>query len=261
MSLSSRQSVIIALIVASAYFMENLDATVIATALRHMAATFGVTSVSLSIGMTAYLLALAVFIPISGWVADRFGQRSVFGGAIIVFTGASILCGLSNGLVEFTVSRILQGIGGAMMMPVGRLAVLRSTEKRYLMRSIVKLRIADRDMSGDAFGRPKSRKDAKRRGEFELAMLPFIVEAAEYRWLRQASADWFGSLQLADFRVAHDILLRAGRRLDFRRHRGHRPSTICHKIASCAHNVRRRPDLGVRICKDDVCLATLSSGR
>jgi MFS family permease len=127
MPLSSRQPVIIALIVASAYFMENLDATVIATALPHMAATFGVTPVSLSIGMTAYLLALAVFIPISGWVADRFGQRSVFSGAIIVFTTASILCGLSNGIVEFTVARILQGIGGAMMVPVGRLAVLRST--------------------------------------------------------------------------------------------------------------------------------------
>ncbi|MBB5459945.1 EmrB/QacA subfamily drug resistance transporter [Paraburkholderia sp. Cpub6] len=136
MSLSSRQSVVIALIVASAYFMENLDATVIATALPHMAATFGVTPVRLSIGMTAYLLALAVFIPISGWVADRFGQRSVFGSAIVVFTGASILCGLSNGLVEFTVARILQGLGGAMMVPVGRLAVLRSTEKRHLMRSI-----------------------------------------------------------------------------------------------------------------------------
>ena len=136
MSASSRHSVIIALIVASAYFMENLDATVIATALPHMAATFGVTPVSLSVGMTAYLLALAVFIPISGWVADRFGQRSVFGSAIVVFTAASVLCGLSNGLVEFTVARILQGIGGAMMVPVGRLAVLRGTEKRHLMRSI-----------------------------------------------------------------------------------------------------------------------------
>jgi MFS family permease len=136
MTLSNRHSVIIALIVASAYFMENLDATVIATALPHMASTFGVTAVSLSIGMTAYLLALAVFIPISGWVADRFGQRSVFGSAIVVFTAASILCGLSNGLLGFTVARILQGMGGAMMVPVGRLAVLRSTEKRHLMRSI-----------------------------------------------------------------------------------------------------------------------------
>jgi EmrB/QacA subfamily drug resistance transporter len=136
MSLSNRHSVIIALIVASALFMENLDATVIATALPHMASTFGVTAVSLSIGMTAYLLALAVFIPISGWVADRFGQRSVFGSAIVVFTGASILCGLSNGPLGFTLARILQGMGGAMMVPVGRLAVLRSTEKRHLMRSI-----------------------------------------------------------------------------------------------------------------------------
>lgn len=136
MSLSSRQSVIIALIVACAYFMENLDATVIATALPHLASTFGVAPVRVSVGMTAYLLTLAVFIPISGWVADRFGQRSVFGSAIVVFTGASILCGLSNGLAEFTAARILQGIGGAMMVPVGRLAVLRSTEKRRLMRSI-----------------------------------------------------------------------------------------------------------------------------
>lgn len=136
MPLSPRQSVIIALIVASAYFMENLDATVIASALPRMATTFGVTPVNLSIGMTAYLLALAVLIPISGWVADRFGQRSVFGTAVVVFTGASILCGLSNGLLGFTLARVLQGIGGAMMVPVGRLAVLRTTDKRHLMRSI-----------------------------------------------------------------------------------------------------------------------------
>src|ERR1700744_5919463 len=118
MPLSNRHSVIIAMIVASAYFMENLEATVIATALPHMAATFGITAVSLSIGMTAYLLALAVFIPISGWIAERFGQGSVFGSAVIVFTGASILCGLSHNLPEFTAARLLQGMGGAMMVPV-----------------------------------------------------------------------------------------------------------------------------------------------
>ena len=132
----NRHATVIALIVASAFFMENLDATVIATALPHMAQSFGVTAVSLSIGMTAYLLALAVFIPISGWVADRFGSRTVFGAAIVVFTLASMLCGLSNGLWEFTIARVLQGMGGAMMVPVGRLVVLRSTEKRNLMRSI-----------------------------------------------------------------------------------------------------------------------------
>jgi EmrB/QacA subfamily drug resistance transporter len=136
MSSQSRHVTLIALIVASAYFMENLDATVIATALPHMARSFGVTAVNLSIGMTAYMLALAVFIPISGWVADRFGSRSVFGAAILVFTAASILCGLSQGLWEFTAARVLQGIGGAMMVPVGRLVVLRSTEKHQLMRSI-----------------------------------------------------------------------------------------------------------------------------
>ncbi|MDB5761406.1 MAG: transporter [Herminiimonas sp.] len=136
MDSQTRQPVIIALIVASAFFMENLDATVIATALPHMASTFGVTEVAVSIGMTAYMLTLAVFIPVSAWVADRFGSRSVFGSAIVVFTVASLLCGLSNGLWEFTAARVLQGIGGALMVPVGRLVVLRSTEKRYLMRSI-----------------------------------------------------------------------------------------------------------------------------
>jgi EmrB/QacA subfamily drug resistance transporter len=136
MESKTRHSVIIALIVASAFFMENLDATVIATALPHMADTFGVTAVAVSIGMTAYMLTLAVFIPVSAWVADRFGSRTVFCGAIVVFTVASLLCGLSNGLWEFTAARILQGIGGALMVPVGRLVVLRSTERRYLMRSI-----------------------------------------------------------------------------------------------------------------------------
>jgi MFS family permease len=87
-------------------------------------------------GMTAYLLTLAVFIPVSGWVADRFGARTVFATAIGVFTVASILCGMSHGLWEFTAARILQGVGGAMMVPVGRLVVLRITEKKDLMRSI-----------------------------------------------------------------------------------------------------------------------------
>ncbi|MBV9997993.1 MAG: MFS transporter [Verrucomicrobia bacterium] len=136
MSGSARHSVSVALLVAGAFFMENLDGTVIATALPHMARSFGTGPVELNVGMTAYMLALAVFIPMSGWVADRFGARTVFGGAIGVFTLSSILCGLSNGLWEFTAARVLQGIGGAMMVPVGRLVVLRTTEKKDLMRSI-----------------------------------------------------------------------------------------------------------------------------
>jgi EmrB/QacA subfamily drug resistance transporter len=135
-SLSSRKSTSIAILVAGAFFMENLDGTVIATALPQMGRSFHVNPVDLNIGMTAYLLMLAVFIPISGWFADRFGARTVFVSAIAVFTLSSILCGLSNGLWEFTASRIIQGIGGAMMVPVGRLVVLRTTEKRNLMQSI-----------------------------------------------------------------------------------------------------------------------------
>ncbi len=135
MALSDRHSSAIPLLVAGAFFMENLDGTVIATALPQMAHSFQVGPVSLNVGMTAYMLTLAVFIPISGWIADRFGARTVFGGAIAVFTVSSVFCGLSNGLPEFVLSRIVQGIGGAMMVPVGRLIVLRSTEKEHLLRA------------------------------------------------------------------------------------------------------------------------------
>ncbi|RXZ36359.1 MFS transporter [Oxalobacteraceae bacterium CAVE-383] len=123
-------------LVAATFFMEYLDTTVIATALPQMARSFNVGPNEISLGMTAYMLALAVFIPVSGWVADRYGSRTVFGGAIVVFTVASILCGLSDGVLEFTIARVLQGIGGAMMVPVGRLIVVRNTEKSKLMQAI-----------------------------------------------------------------------------------------------------------------------------
>ena len=134
-----RKSTSIAILVAGAFFMENLDGTVIATALPQMGRSFHVNPVDLNIGMTAYLLMLAVFIPISGWVADRFGARSVFVSAIAVFTASSILCGLSTGFWQFTAARVIQGIGGAMMVPVGRLVVLRTTEKHDLMRAMIYL--------------------------------------------------------------------------------------------------------------------------
>jgi EmrB/QacA subfamily drug resistance transporter len=131
-----RDSSLIVTLVAAAFFMENLDGTIIATALPQMARSFHMHPVDLSIGITSYLLTLAVFIPISGWVADRFGIRTVFTGALAVFTAASVICGMTNGLVEFTTARVLQGLGGAMMVPVGRLAVLRATSKDNLMRAI-----------------------------------------------------------------------------------------------------------------------------
>jgi EmrB/QacA subfamily drug resistance transporter len=139
MDKSFRQSVVIALLVAGALFMEQLDGTVIATALPQMAQSFGVAAVDLNIGMSAYLLTVAVFIPASGWVTDRFGARTVFATAIVTFTLSSVLCAASSTLWEFTAARVIQGIGGAMMVPVGRLIVLRNTEKQHFVSMIAYL--------------------------------------------------------------------------------------------------------------------------
>jgi EmrB/QacA subfamily drug resistance transporter len=128
-----------ALLVAGAFFMEFLDGTVIATALPEMAKTFGVDAVDLNIGMSAYLLTLAVLIPASGWIADRFGARKIFTLALGIFTFASVLCGIANTLEQFVAMRILQGVGGALMVPVGRLAVLRTTPKHLLITAIATL--------------------------------------------------------------------------------------------------------------------------
>ncbi|MGC3963791.1 MAG: MFS transporter [Rhodocyclaceae bacterium] len=126
-------------LVAGAFFMELLDSTVITTALPQMAQSFHTLPIHLSMGVSAYMLALAVFIPLSGWMADRFGPRQVFGGAILIFTFASVLCSLSDNLWFFTAARILQGFGGAMMVPVGRLVVLRATPKDKLVGAIAML--------------------------------------------------------------------------------------------------------------------------
>ena len=132
---------IVPLIVACALFMENLDGTVITTALPAMAESFGTSPIHLSLGITVYMFSLGIFIPISGWVADRFGARTVFRAAIGVFTLGSILCGLTNGIVELALARIVQGIGGAMMVPVGRLVLLRSVEKADLVRAMAYLTV------------------------------------------------------------------------------------------------------------------------
>ena len=134
--LDARRSRLMALLVAAAFFMENLDATVIVTALPDMAESFRANAVDLNIGITAYVLTLAVFIPASGWVAERLGYRRVFMGALAGFTLASVLCAASQELWQFAAARVLQGIAGAMMVPVGRLAVLRNTEKKDLLTAI-----------------------------------------------------------------------------------------------------------------------------
>ncbi len=128
-----RRTRLTALIVACALFMQNLDSTVIATALPTMAREFGVASVRMNVALTSYLLSLAVFIPASGWMADRFGARRIFRAAIAVFTVGSVLCGRADTLSFLVGARILQGVGGAMMVPVGRLLLLRTAPKAEIV--------------------------------------------------------------------------------------------------------------------------------
>jgi EmrB/QacA subfamily drug resistance transporter len=128
-----------ALLVAGALFMEILDAMIIVPAIPAIAEDFGVTPIDVNVAISAYLLTVAVLIPGSGWVAERFGIRPVFISAIAVFTAASVGCGLSESLSTLVTMRVLQGVGGAMMVPVGRLAVLRYSAKSDLVRAIALL--------------------------------------------------------------------------------------------------------------------------
>ena len=120
-------------LVATALFMEQLDATIVNTAIPSIAASLGVTPLSLKSVVTSYILGLAVGIPLSGWMADRFGTRRVFFTAIAVFTFASVLCGLSVSAHMMTGARLLQGLGGAMMIPIGRLSIVRTFPKNELL--------------------------------------------------------------------------------------------------------------------------------
>jgi EmrB/QacA subfamily drug resistance transporter len=143
---------LIAVIVAVALFMEQVDSTIIATALPAIAADLGTTPLKLNVAVTAYLLALAIFIPVSGWMADRFGARNVFRTAIVVFMIGSICCALSNALPQFVASRILQGMGGAMMTPVARLIILRTVDKSELIKAMAFMSVPG--LAGPMFGPP-----------------------------------------------------------------------------------------------------------
>ncbi|HEV2517173.1 MAG TPA: MFS transporter [Devosia sp.] len=127
---------IVALIVAGALFMQMLDATIIVTAIPAMALSFGVTPLTMGAGITAYMLTVAILIPAAGWLADRIGARSVFLVAIVVFTIGSLLCGLSVDLPQFVAARIVQGAGGAFMVPVGQVIVLRLAKRSELVRAL-----------------------------------------------------------------------------------------------------------------------------
>jgi EmrB/QacA subfamily drug resistance transporter len=131
-----KPSLLIPIVVACSFFMEQLDSTIITTAIPAMAKSLGTEPVRLSLAITSYILSLAVFIPISGWFADRFGSRRVFCAAIIVFTTGSALSGFAPSLPILVVTRVLQGMGGAMLSPVGRLILLRSFPKEDLARAM-----------------------------------------------------------------------------------------------------------------------------
>jgi EmrB/QacA subfamily drug resistance transporter len=136
MSSSDQKGLIAPIIVAFAMFMESVDANVIVTALPQMARTFGRDPVTLKIAVTSYVLGLGVFIPVCGWLADRFGARTVFRTAIGIFVAGSIACAASSSLAVFTVARFVQGVGGAMMVPVGRIIIFRSVERSDFIRAM-----------------------------------------------------------------------------------------------------------------------------
>jgi EmrB/QacA subfamily drug resistance transporter len=136
-----RPAVVTALIIATALFMENMDGTVLATSLPAIAADLHEDPIVLKLALTSYMLTLAVFIPASGWVADKLGARTVFCSAIVVFTLGSVLCGASSTLAELIGARVFQGLGGAMMVPVGRLVLLRSIPKSEMVDSLAYLTV------------------------------------------------------------------------------------------------------------------------
>ncbi|MGH7047461.1 MAG: DHA2 family efflux MFS transporter permease subunit [Stellaceae bacterium] len=164
--LTASRQLLVPLIVACALFMQSLDSTVIATALPTIARSLHETALRLNVAITCYLLSLSVFIPISGWTADRFGARRVFGSAIVVFTLGSIACGLSNTLASLVAARILQGMGGALMVPVGRLLLLRTVPKSDLLRAMSFVSVPA--LVGPVIGPPLG---------------GFIVTYASWRWI------------------------------------------------------------------------------
>jgi len=136
-----RPAVLTAFIIATALFMENMDGTVLATSLPAIARDLGQDPIVLKLALTSYMLTLAVFIPASGWVADRLGARTVFCSAIAVFTLGSICCGASSSLSTLIAARVFQGLGGAMMVPVGRLVLLRTTPKADMVNALAYLTV------------------------------------------------------------------------------------------------------------------------
>lgn len=131
----------IPMIIGCALFMELIDATAVLTALPQMARDFGEPSVRMNLVVSLYLLAVALFVPVSGWAADRFGPRRVFISAIVLFTAASVACACSGSLLQLSMARLAQGAAGAMMVPVGQVILLRWSPREHLLRAMSYLTI------------------------------------------------------------------------------------------------------------------------
>lgn len=157
---------ILPLVIAAALFMEQMDSTIIATSLPDIAADLGVSPIALKLAFTTYLLGLTVFLPVSGWAADRFGAKTVFRTAIVVFTAGSVACGFAESLHWLVAARGLQGVGGALMVPVGRIILLRSVEKSELLDAIAWLTIPA--LIGPVIGPPVG---------------GYITTAYDWRWI------------------------------------------------------------------------------
>lgn len=124
--MSEKQTLLLPWIIAIAMFMDTLDSTIVGVAIPHIAASFNINPVNMKLALTSYLLSLAIFIPISGWLADKYGEKKIFMLAMGIFTLSSLGCALSPNLACLVFSRLVQGFGGALMMPVGRLIILRN---------------------------------------------------------------------------------------------------------------------------------------
>lgn len=166
-----RRTVVVPLIIGCAILMQTLDTTMVATALPSMARELSVSPLALNLVLTAYLLGAAVFMPISGWAADRFGARTVFLTAIAVFGLSSLACGLSQNLSQVIGARLVQGCAGAMLIPVGRLVMLRTATKAEIVSATTVLTVPA--LLGPVIGPPLS---------------GFIVGAASWRWVFLANA-------------------------------------------------------------------------
>ncbi len=132
---AARLKFVVPALMAIALFMETLDVTIISTSIPQIALDLRANPITLKLALTSYLLSLAVFIPISGWAADRFGARRVFCSALTLFTLGSVCCGAAQSLQWLVMARLLQGLGGAIMLPVARLALMRSVPKNELVRA------------------------------------------------------------------------------------------------------------------------------